>query len=108
MVPLDVICEDCGQIAMVRGYGRVEYDWPKTTNPGSEATTPTINYVRLAIDCPCCGVKSQDFRPDGGDRTPQPPITSAIICDATGRRHTVQLRTFRPATERRSGLRKLK
>src|SRR5689334_22498386 len=65
MLPRSVNCHDCGQIASVRGYGRIEYDWPKSTPPGSETTTPTINYVRLTIDCPCCGVKPQDFYPNG-------------------------------------------
>jgi hypothetical protein len=69
MFPRNVQCEDCGQISVVRGYGRIEYDWPETTTGGQEATTPTINYVRLTIDCPHCGVKSQEFFPNGVARS---------------------------------------
>lgn len=63
MFPRTVNCEDCGEIAAVRGYGRIQYNWPETTTPGRETTTPTINYIRLTVDCPYCGVKSQDFFP---------------------------------------------
>jgi hypothetical protein len=65
MFPRNVKCQDCGQIAWVRGYGRIEYDWPETTNTGHESTIPTINCVRLTIDCPHCGVKPQEFFPHG-------------------------------------------
>lgn len=65
MLPRSVTCHDCGQIAPVRGYGRVEYDWPETTTAGAETTTPTLLCVRLTVDCPCCGVKSQEFFPQG-------------------------------------------
>lgn len=64
MLPATVQCEDCGQKAIVRGYGRIEYDWPKTINSGNESTTPDISLVRLTIDCPNCGVKSQEFFPN--------------------------------------------
>jgi hypothetical protein len=64
MVPKAVICEDCGHTAEVHSCGRIEYDWPKTTAGGSVATMPIINSIRLTIDCPKCGVKQQDFRPD--------------------------------------------
>jgi hypothetical protein len=62
MVPKAIACEDCGRIATVRGYGRVEYEWPKTSNTGQVAAIPTINSIRLTVDCPVCGVKMQDFR----------------------------------------------
>jgi hypothetical protein len=75
MLPRSVKCQDCGQIALVRGYGRVEYDWPETTTPDPETTIPTIKSVRLTIDCPRCGVNSQEFYPGGAppaDRTSVP------------------------------------
>ena len=61
MIPTTIECEDCGQIAKVRGYGRVEYDW------GDDQTLPTqveIKSIRLTLDCPICGIKSQDFHPN--------------------------------------------
>src|SRR3954451_19380797 len=64
MFPRNVKCHDCGRISSVRGYGRIEYDWPETAAAGPEATIPTINCVRLTVDCPRCGVKSQNFYPD--------------------------------------------
>jgi hypothetical protein len=64
MVPETVYCEECGQISGVRGYGRVEYDWPKTSSDGPVAAIPVISSIRLTIDCPCCGVKTQDFWPN--------------------------------------------
>jgi hypothetical protein len=64
MFPRNVTCEDCGKLAFVRGYGRIEYDWPENTTPGHETSIPTINCVRLTIDCPHCGVKVQEFYPD--------------------------------------------
>ena len=64
MLPETVICEDCGRNARVRACGRIEYDWPNPAIGGQVATMPTINSARLTIDCPHCGVKTQDFRPD--------------------------------------------
>jgi hypothetical protein len=63
MFPRIVNCEDCGQIASVRGYGRIEYRWPERPNVGRESSTPTIDCIRLTVDCPTCGVKTQDFYP---------------------------------------------
>ena len=69
MVPNTVLCEDCGRVAAVRGYGRVEYDWPKTITDGQVVTIPTITSIRLTLDCPQCGVKVQDFYPNGRPKT---------------------------------------
>ncbi len=62
MLPNAVICDDCGAEARVRACGRVEYDWPSASNDGQVATMPTIKLARLTVDCPNCGVKSQDVR----------------------------------------------
>lgn len=64
MLPQTINCDDCGRKAKVRAYGRIEYDWPKTTNDGQVATMPLIRSIRLTIDCPNCGVKQQDCHPD--------------------------------------------
>lgn len=64
MLPRIVFCEECGERAIVRGYGRVEYDWDQT---GPVATTLQIKVVRLTIDCPRCGVRVQEHRPAGHD-----------------------------------------
>jgi hypothetical protein len=80
MVPETVYCDDCGQPARVRAYGRIEYDWPKTTTDGQLATMPTINTMRLTIDCPHCGVKQQEYYPSGGRRPEaRRPRTPPII-----------------------------
>ncbi len=64
MLPRSVPCEDCGETACVRAYGRVEYDWGEEgPEAGKIATMPHITMVRLTIDCPKCGVKTQEFRP---------------------------------------------
>jgi hypothetical protein len=79
MVPESVTCEDCGEIARVRAYGRIEYDWPKTTTDGQLATMPMIHTIRLTIDCPHCGVKQQEFHLDDSPRSargrPSAPVT---------------------------------
>ena len=62
-LPISVNCEDCRTPSLVRACGRIEYDWPKTTTPARGATIPTLNFARLTIDCPKCGVKVQDFSP---------------------------------------------
>src|SRR5690349_2016543 len=105
MLPRSVNCHDCGEIASVRGYGRIEYDWPETTPQGPETATPIITYVRLTIDCPRCGVKPQDFYPNRSGHAAQPSVTSPVICDATGRRQAVRPRTVRTAGDRRNGRR---
>jgi hypothetical protein len=69
MVPENVYCEDCGEIAGVRGYGRIEYDWPKTSVGGQVPVSPVISSIRLTIDCPHCGVKTQDFWPNDTRRS---------------------------------------
>jgi hypothetical protein len=60
MLPRTVSCEECGEFAVVRGYGRVEYEWQPT---GPVVTMPEIKLIRLTIDCPNCGVVAQDHRP---------------------------------------------
>jgi transcription elongation factor Elf1 len=60
MIPRSVQCEECGEEAVVRGYGRVEYDWEEDSH---SAATLKIKAVRLTIDCPNCGVRVQDHRP---------------------------------------------
>lgn len=65
MLPRSIPCEECGNTALVRGYGRVEYDW----NDGGDDTNPlTIRSVRLTIDCPNCGLQTQDHYPAGTDQ----------------------------------------
>ena len=59
-LPNTVICDECGAEAQVRSYGRVEYDWPIDRFDGQVATTPSITWARLTVDCPHCGVKPQD------------------------------------------------
>jgi hypothetical protein len=60
MLPQSVSCDECGESAIVRGYGRVEYDWEPD---GRVATKPKIKIIRLTIDCPTCGVRVQEHRP---------------------------------------------
>ena len=61
-MPRTVSCEECGERAIVRGYGRVEYDWDQTAHAD---TALQIKVVRLTIDCPNCGVRVQEHRPAG-------------------------------------------
>jgi hypothetical protein len=100
MFPRSIKCEDCGQIATVRGYGRVEYRWPKTTNTGSEPTTPTIDCVRLTIDCPRCGVKSQEFFPNESSLVGWRSTASAAKFNASNARR--RLRSRRIGTPKRA------
>lgn len=60
MIPRTIYCEECGEEAVVRGYGRVEYDWNQDSDA---AATVQIKAVRLTIDCPRCGVRVQEHRP---------------------------------------------
>jgi hypothetical protein len=60
MLPHVVSCEECGESATVRGYGRVEYKWDQTSHV---ATTLHIKMVRLTIDCPRCRVRVQEHHP---------------------------------------------
>ena len=83
MFPRSVECEDCGQMAVVRGYGRIEYDWPETTMAGQEAIIPAIICVRLTVDCPHCGVKSQEFFPNGAGRSHQRSAAAAAKVQVT-------------------------
>jgi hypothetical protein len=67
MFPRAVACEDCGERAYVRAYGRIEYDrWQGIDDvaSGQIATLPKIIAVQLTIDCPRCGVRTQNHRPD--------------------------------------------
>jgi hypothetical protein len=66
MLPRTVSCEECGKTAVVRGYGRVEYDWQPEA--GSVATIPNIKLIRLTIDCPSCGVIVQEHFPAQSSR----------------------------------------
>lgn len=68
MLPQLVSCEECGEESVVRGYGRVEFDWE---NPSSPQATPHLRSIRLTVDCPHCGVNVQDYYPDG-----RPPARS--------------------------------
>jgi rubredoxin len=63
MLPRTVLCDDCREKAYVRAYGRLEYDWGQDDPGGQFATEPVVKSVRLTIDCPRCGVKTQDFHP---------------------------------------------
>jgi len=67
MLSQSVICEECGEKALVRGSGRVEFDWD---NLGTASATPHIRSIRLTIDCPHCGVSVQDHYPDGRPTAP--------------------------------------
>jgi hypothetical protein len=65
MLPRTVRCDECGETAFVRAYGRVEYDWsPDEPGHGQIATKPRIKLIRLTIDCPRCGVTTQDLHAD--------------------------------------------
>ena len=64
MLPRKVACDECDKTAVVRGYGRVEYDWDQTE---PVATLPKIKVIRLTVDCPTCGVRVQDHRVAGSD-----------------------------------------
>lgn len=64
MLPRTVTCDNCGVKAFVRAYGRVEYDWcPDEPGSGQIATKPRIKLIRLTVDCPRCGVLTQDLSP---------------------------------------------
>lgn len=62
MLPKSVPCEQCSQPGTVRGYGRIEYDWP---DGDDLPAAPTIRSVRLTVDCPHCGLGVQDHYPNG-------------------------------------------
>jgi hypothetical protein len=62
MLPQSVTCEECGEKAYVRAYGRIEYDWDDAADP---VTAVKLRSVRLTIDCPTCGVLVQDHLPEG-------------------------------------------
>src|SRR5215207_3038467 len=97
MFPRTVKCEDCGKIASVCGYGQIAYRWPETTNMGHESTIPTIDRVRLTIDCPGCGVKSQEFFPGAPSPAAQSSATSRPSRLATGRSREVRFQRMGPA-----------
>jgi hypothetical protein len=62
MLPQSVSCDECGEKANVRGYGRIEYDWDDTDDP---VATPQLRTIRLTVDCPHCGLRAQDYYPAG-------------------------------------------
>lgn len=62
MLPKFVSCDQCDQKATVRGYGRIEFDWPDADDP---TAIPKIRSVRLSVDCPHCGLGVQDHYPLG-------------------------------------------
>jgi hypothetical protein len=71
MLPRSIVCEECGETALVRGYGRVEYAWDRAED-GS--TILEIRSVRLTVDCPACGVCVQEF-------VPRRDLAEEISCD---------------------------
>ena len=86
MLPQYVSCDECDQQATVRGYGRIEYDWPDPARPDpgqSEAdappTTPQVRAVRLTVDCPHCGLRVQDHFPNGIRPASHPAAQRALI-----------------------------
>jgi hypothetical protein len=70
MLPRTVVCENCGQKAYVRAYGRVVYD---AAGPSQIVSEPEIESINLTIDCPECGVLVQVYY----------PATSAELVDAS-------------------------
>ena len=65
MLPRNVGCETCGEAAIVRAYGHVEYEPREQAAEvllAQSVTTPETRSVRLTIDCPRCGIKSQDYK----------------------------------------------
>lgn len=60
MLPRSVVCEECGELAVVRGCGRVEYAWDRAKDG---TTILEIRSVRLTVDCPACGVRVQEHIP---------------------------------------------
>ena len=61
MIPKNIQCEECGRPAVVRGYGRIVYDW---TDEDHRPATLKIKAINLTIDCPQCGVRVQQHCPD--------------------------------------------
>ena len=80
MLPQWVSCEECGEKSLVRGYGRVEFDWE---NVGSPDATPHLRSIRLTIDCPHCGVNVQDYYPDGRPAAPAGAPPSQLLRPST-------------------------
>jgi hypothetical protein len=77
VLPETLECEDCGRAARVRGYGRIEYGWPKDGQfPASSDRLAMLDLimVRLTIDCPRCGVRVQDYYPGGSSRPTNRPL----------------------------------
>jgi DNA-directed RNA polymerase subunit RPC12/RpoP len=64
MLPRTIACENCGERASVRGYGRVVY---ASGGPGQIVVEPEIERVHLTIDCPKCGVFVQVYHPKPGE-----------------------------------------
>jgi hypothetical protein len=86
MLPQSVPCDRCDQQAKVRGYGRIEYDWPDSEghnfdDPSGDnpTATPTIRSIRLTVDCPHCGLSVQDHFPGGGRAGSQPAQNRTLL-----------------------------
>jgi hypothetical protein len=47
MLPKFVSCDQCDQKATVRGYGRIEFDWPTADDPTATLSTKRPNRSRL-------------------------------------------------------------
>jgi hypothetical protein len=62
MMPEKLTCEECGRKSKARGYGRVEYAWPTI---GNRRGNVEITMIRVTIDCPHCGIRTQDHYPPG-------------------------------------------
>jgi hypothetical protein len=56
MVPRTITCTDCGRVAIIRSYNRVEYNWLPSGRWG-------LALIRVLIDCPKCGVRVQSQKP---------------------------------------------
>lgn len=81
MLPQYVSCDECDQQAKVRGYGRIEYDWPDPGQSDVDAptATPQVRAVRLTVDCPHCGLRVQDHFPNGTRPASHPAAQRALI-----------------------------
>lgn len=64
MLPRTITCENCGEKAYTRAYGRVVY---ASGGPGQIVVEPEIETINLTIDCPRCGVFVQVYHPEPSD-----------------------------------------
>jgi endogenous inhibitor of DNA gyrase (YacG/DUF329 family) len=60
MLPRTIACAECGERAVVRGYGRVQFEWEPCDQGPRQLD---IKAIRLTTDCPKCGVSVQDYHP---------------------------------------------